>query len=136
MVGVVVDVPVGVSWFVVHCSEETGAFSVDQYIQEGDAALSLHFFGELYVGVLVVDVVVERLKFSFSMRPDDERVIHVPHPHLRRLVVEGCPLCGLSVVRTVGVVLRTVVGVGDVASGRCSPCFRIPSVLSILWTRY
>ena len=42
----------------VHRGAELGVFSADQDIQEGDAVVLL-LFGELYGGVLVVDVAVE-----------------------------------------------------------------------------
>lgn len=77
VVGSEVEVPVGVGWFPIDSGADSFLITFDQYIKKGDLVVRLCLSGELYQGVLLVDVIVESLESCLAMWPQDESVFNI-----------------------------------------------------------
>ena len=70
-----------------HCGVETSVFPLHQHIDETDLVVVFFLSGELYLGMLFIQVCVKLLKLLDAMRPKGEGVVDISDPHLWR---RGC----------------------------------------------
>ena len=80
VVGLKVEIVVGMCLLSEHRSEDGGALSFHHNIQEGKLAVGLFFHSKLDGRMLAVEVVMEFTEVVVRVGPDCKHVVNVPHP--------------------------------------------------------